>query len=359
MRKKIAIIGTNGVPSKYGGFETLVEYLVIYLADKYDITVYCSAGNSTERLAEYKGARLNYISLSANNWQSILFDIVSIFKTYRKYDKILILGCSGCIVLPFFSNYKHKFVFNFGGLDWQRSKWSYFTRRFLKFSESLGLRYSKHLIADNIGIREYIKNGYNLDSFLIAYGGDQAVKISPSSFDFAKYPFLTDNYIFTVARIQPDNNIEMLLSAFDQNSGMPFVFIGNWNASAYGINIKEKYLNLPNIILLDAIYDQRELNVLRSNCKIYLHGHSAGGTNPALVEAMNLSLPIIAYKSIFNEYTTNFEAEYFSNADQLVEKINTLSDKELTAIGNKMHQIAKKTYQWKSIAEQYSVVFDL
>ena len=357
MSKKVAIIGTNGIPSNYGGFETLVEYLVNYLSDKYDITVYCS-GSGDNKPSVYKGAKLEYIALSANNWQSIPFDIVSYFKTYRKYDKIIILGSSGCLALPLFLKYSHKFIFNFGGLDWQRSKWGFFTKKLLKLTESLGIKYSKFIIADNIGIQEYIKKEYNKDSILITYGGDQAVKIAPTGSDINKYPFLITSYAFTVARIQPDNNIELMLEAFDENSTYPFVFVGNWNKSDYGIKVKEKFLNKPNLILLDAIYDQRELNVLRSNCKVYFHGHSAGGTNPALVEAMNLGLPVLAFANVFNKYTTNFEAEYFFTTKDIKEKLKQLSDDDLKIIGNNMLNIAKQQYQWKDIAEQYAEVIE-
>jgi len=356
--KKIAILGTNGIPSKYGGFETLVEYLVIYLSDKYELTVICSSITNPDKLTKYKGCNLEYIPLKANGWQSIFFDIVSIFKSYKDFDKIIILGASGSVIMPFFKRYRSKFIFNFGGLDWQRSKWNLFTRKFLKLSESLGIKYSEHLISDNIGIQEYIQSEYNRDSTLITYGGDQAFKVNPDLSDFEKYQFLRDGYAFSVARIQPDNNIDLLLESFDNNSPFPFVLVGNWASCDYGIKTKEKFKNQPNIILLDAIYEPRELNLLRSNCKVYLHGHSAGGTNPALVEAMNLGLPILAFDCIFNKYTTNFEAEYFSSSVELSQKIESLSDSRIKAIGDKMYLIAKDLYQWENIAKKYSEVIE-
>jgi glycosyltransferase involved in cell wall biosynthesis len=222
----------------------------------------------------------------------------------------------------------------------------------------MGIKYSEYLISDNIGIQEYITKEYDRNSILISYGGDQVFKVSPNPSDLVKHPFLNRSYVFSVARIQPDNNIEMLLETFTKELSYPIVFVGNWQSCSYGLKIKEKFSHYPNIILLDAIYDQRELNLLRSNCKIYLHGHSAGGTNPALVEAMNLSLPIFAFDCIFNKYTTDFSAEYFSNSDELLRKILTISDIDLNKIGEKMYEIAKREYKWKYIAAQYSEVFD-
>jgi len=356
--KKVAIIGTNGIPSKYGGFETLVEYLVKYLSSEYELTVFCSSITNPNKIAEYNGCKLEYIPLRANGWQSIFYDIVSVFKSSRNYDKILILGASGSIIMPLVSRYRKKYIFNFGGLDWDRSKWNYFTRKFLKLSESLGIKYADYLISDNIGIQEYIQSEYNRDSTLITYGGDQAFGVTPEKKDFEKYPFLKDSYAFSVARIQPDNNIDLLLESFDEKSPIPFVLVGNWKSCKYGIETKLKYEGRPNVILLDAIYDSRELNLLRSNCKIYLHGHSAGGTNPALVEAMNLGLPIFAYNCIFNRYTTSNAAEYFSSSDELSIKVQTVSDAVLSDIGRKMYSIAKELYQWETIAKKYSEVID-
>ena len=359
MKKKIAIIGTNGVPSKYGGFETLVEYLVKYLANDYEITVFCSTNLVTEKIDTYEGVKLEYINLDANGWQSIFYDIVSIFKSYKQFDKVLVLGCSGSIIMPFFIGYKSKFIMNLGGLDWKRSKWGLLTRKFLKLSEVMAIKFSGHIISDNQGIKEYILKEYKRDSFLIAYGGDHAIKQSIEQLSIEKYPFLQKEYAFTVARIQPDNNIEMILDSFADDSLYPLVFVGNWSYSTYGKLTKEKYMNNPNIILLDAIYDQNELNILRSNCKIYLHGHSAGGTNPALVEAMNLGLPILAHHSIFNKHTTNFEAVYFSDSKDIFKKINSLSKTDLYNIGERMKSIAKDKYKWEIIGRDYAKVFDI
>lgn len=356
--KKIAIIGTNGIPSKYGGFETLVEFLIKHLSEKHDITVFCSSKTNPNKISDYKGCKLRYIPFRANGWQSIPYDIMSLIKSYRNFDKVLILGSSGTIVMPLFKKHRDKFIFNFGGLDWKRSKWSFFTRKFLKLSEALGIKHSQYLISDNIGIQEYIQKEYNRGSTLITYGGDQAFKVSTNSADIEKYPFLKNSYAFSVARIQPDNNIDLILESFDEQSPIPFVLVGNWASCSYGIETKAKYVNRPNIILLDAIYDPRELNLLRSNCKVYLHGHSAGGTNPALVEAMNLALPIFAYDCIFNRYTTNFMAQYFTSSIDLSQKIKSISDNDLNRIGENMYALALDNYQWKSIAEKYSEIFN-
>ena len=347
----IAIIGTNGVPSNYGGFETLVEYLVANLSRELAITVFCSSKYQDVKLKKYKGANLKYINLDSNGWQSILYDSVSILKSFREYDRILILGSSGTIVLPFLVRYKHKFILNFGGLDWKRNKWGKFARLYLKLSEKIGVKFSGKIISDNQGILEYINEEYARKSTLIAYGGDQAIAEKKSFFN--EYRFDGQDYFVTVARIQRDNNIELILQAFLKIPGHTIVIIGNWDKESYGVQLKEKYNNVPNIYLVDAIYNLTELNYLRSNAKAYIHGHSAGGTNPALVEAMNLGLPIFAYSSVFNKYTTNNAAKYFSSVSDLSDLINNFKSRELRCLGVEMKKIALDNYTWAIITNQY------
>lgn len=353
MKKTVAIIGTQGIPGQYGGFETLVEFLVQFLSEKFEITVFCSGKVFKQRQPTYKGCKMEYIGFHANGIQSIPYDILSILKARNRFEKILILGVSGGIIMPFLKRSRDKFVLNFGGIDWKRSKWGYLTQQFLKLSEYLAVKNSGFLIADNKGIQEYIKSAYGRDSEMIAYGGEQALIISPLEDDYIKYSFLRKKYAFSVARIQPDNNIEMILKSFDADMSMPIVFVGNWEASRYGINLKKQYGKNRNLILLDAIYDQQRLDLIRSNAVVYIHGHSAGGTNPSLVEAMNLGIAVFAFSSGFNEYTTKYKAKYFSKSNELKHLMLTIKEEELFAIGARLKIIANENYTWKIITQKY------
>jgi glycosyltransferase involved in cell wall biosynthesis len=137
---------------------------------------------------------------------------------------------------------------------------------------------------------------------------------------------------------------------------MPFVIVGNWSNSKYGENIKIKYSNNANLILLDAIYDRNILDVLRSNCTIYIHGHSAGGTNPSLAEAMFLGLPIFAYASGYNEYTTENRAIYFKDSDELFQLVNNRQELDLKRVGLDLKEIADREYRWSIIADKYQKI---
>jgi glycosyltransferase involved in cell wall biosynthesis len=348
---KLAIIGTQGLPAHYSGFETLVDFLSKYLHAKIDITVFCSK-DQCFKLNEYNKAHLVYLPFRANGWQSIIYDSLSIMFTYKRYDKILVLGCSN-LVMFFMNRYRNKFILNIGGIEWQREKWGFWASKIIKYSERISVRNSECLVADNEGIRDYLARTYNRESHVIEYGGDQVYGMSINEAYKTKYPFLKNKYILQVARIQPDNNIEMIIKSFSGIDGYHLVIIGNWNFSRYGIRIKNNYQNKKNIVLLDAIYEQDDLNVIRSNAQLYLHGHSAGGTNPGLVEAMFLGMPIFCFDNVFNRYTTENKAEYFDSIEKLHNMLKNLSDQILQRISADMKQISQRRYRWDIIAQKY------
>lgn len=354
--KRLAIIGTVGVPAKYGGFETLVDNLLDKLANNYKITIYCSKKNYTknERVKYYKGAKLVYLPFSANGVQSIIYDIISIFHSIFIADTLIILGVSGGIAIPFvrwFTN--KKIIVNIDGQEWKRDKWNSTAKKFLKTSEKIAVKYSHADITDNLSIKRYTSLFYNTLSILIEYGGDHVLNIKPNDNDLLKYNFLNKSYFFNVARIEPENHIHTILESF-RNTHKELVMVGNWNNSEYGINLKELYTKEPNITILDAIYNQKELDLIRGNCFAYIHGHSAGGTNPSLVEAMNLGLPVIAFDVSYNVTTTENKALYFKNSDDLKSKIENITYSELLKNKKKMYEIAKRRYTWEVISKKYS-----
>ncbi len=356
--KKVAIIGTVGLPAKYGGFETLTEYLTKYLSDKYEMTVYCSAKSYEEQPDTYNGAALEYIDLNANGVQSIPYDIVSIFKALKYADTLLILGVSGCSILPVVRLFSRKrIVVNIDGLEWKRQKWNRYAKWFLKFSEKMAVKYADVVITDNKVIQEHVKESYGKESELIAYGADHVESVPLSDEILEQYPFLSEPYAFTVCRIEPENNLHLIIEAMAQQENLQLVVVGNWENSEYGRTLRAKYGHKEQIHLFDPIYDQEILNQIRSNCTVYLHGHSAGGTNPSLVEAMHLKLPIFAYDVAYNKETTEHQAAYFHTVEELSILVENRTKETLKQNAEKMYEIASRRYVWKTIAEAYAKLF--
>lgn len=354
--KKITIIGIQGLPANYGGFESLVENLIGENKSK-DIqyTVFCSRKDMHEQFEEYKGANLKYINLRANGIQSIPYDMISFLKIPKETDVILVLGVSGCMILPFFRLFsKKRLIINIDGLEHRREKWGRLAKTFLKFSEKQAIRFADIIIADNKGIQDYVKTEYGRDSVLIAYGGDHVISKIDLSFEqrvLNSYSMMSNEYAITVCRIEPENNCHIILEAFSKST-QKLLFIGNWNRNDYGRSLKEKYSKFENITIQDPIYDVDILYALRKNARMYVHGHSAGGTNPSLVEAMFFGIPVLAYDVVYNRESTLGKAYYWRTHEELIALIN----KKLHN-GQLMRTLAEDFYTWERIIKQYESIY--
>ncbi len=356
MKNKLAIIGTVGLPACYGGFETLAERLVEHTTDDYEITVYCSGKKyaKSERKATYKGAKLTYLPFKANGIQSIIYDAISIVHALFKSDVLLVLGVAGAWLFPFIRLFTStRIIVSIDGIEWKRDKWNKLAKWYLWWAEGLAVKYSHIDISDNESIQNYTAQRYGSLSQIIEYGADHTLKIKPTVEDKKQYSFLKKSYAFKVCRIEPENNVHVILEAFSEMQKYTLVIVGNWNSSDYGRELKDKFLDYTNLILLDPIYDQKKLDVLRSNAMVYVHGHSAGGTNPSLVEAMYLGLPVIAFGVSYNRTTTEHRALYFSTRNELIKLIEKTSVRELKNVSTAMKKIADKRYTWKTIANKY------
>ena len=262
---------------------------------------------------------------------------VSTFKTGKKKCRIRF------VVFKLFFK-KTQFFINIDGLEWKRQKWGFFARAFLKMSEAIAVKTADFVIADNQGVANYVDEQYGVTAKMIAYGGDHAVK--------GKVDFSDGGYAFSLCRIEPENNVHLILEAF-ATIGFPLKFVGNWNFSKYSRDLFSKFSSIPNIELISAVYDVSTLESLRSNCSYYVHGHSAGGTNPSLGEIMHFSKNIIAFDCSYNRYTLHNEGLYFKTSKQLVDIV---ADGPDTGIHLAIKNIAVQNYSWSVIHKQY---FDL
>lgn len=355
--KEIAIVGIQGVPARYGGFETMVENIIPQTPDpKLRYTVFCARRDCPQQPKQYKGARLSYVPLfHANGIQSIPYDILSLLRCTRHFDAILVLGVSGGIFLPIFRRLcRNRLIVNIDGLEHRRQKWGRFARWFLRKSEACAVKAADIVVADNQAIKQYVTDTYGREAALIAYGGDQTMcDLDPSrqmqildSMGLKRY-----EYAMAVCRIEPENNCHVTLKAFAA-TGRPLVFVGNWRRNPYSRDLHRRYSAYKNIRLLDSVYDLDTLYALRLNARAYIHGHSAGGTNPSLVEAMFFGRPILAYDVVYNRNATFNKAYYFSDSKELTDLFDCcdLDGSELTAL-------AEEHYRWATIAREYEALY--
>lgn len=350
---KVGIIGTNGVPAQYGGYETLVENLLSFKKNK-DIQyyIYCS-GRRRGRSDTFKGARLIFIPLKANGMQAVLYDLISYLHALKHTDLVLSLGTLAHLISPFTRLLtKKKVVTNLDGMDHKREKWNIFAKGIISSARYFAIRHSDAIIADNQAVKKALYLATKKSSELIEYGGDHDDYRNADD-AYTEYGLQKQGYFFKVCRIEPENNIALVLQAFSMLPKEKLVIVGNWESSRFGKEMRAQYGGLKNIFLLDPIYDTTKLNGLRAFCKAYIHGHSMGGTNPSLVEAMCLRLPVISFDNVFNRFTTENEAVFFKNHDELLSVIRNIEDDNLKRIADKMESIAERRYKWNVIAARY------
>jgi glycosyltransferase involved in cell wall biosynthesis len=359
-KKSLYIVGTNGLPVRYGGWDKLLDNLTLSLSPDYKIVVYTSSYEALPNLTEYNGAQIKLIPLQANGLQSIFYDFISMLHAvFCKADYILVLGISGGIFFPFFKMFKSKVILNPDGAEWKRTKFGKLAKKFLHLSEMVSVKYADKIISDNKNIAKDLLAQYGVKSHVIEYGADH-VLASPLKLDTKTvYGITQGNYAIKVCRIVPENNIEMILKVFAENE-YKLLLIGNWNNSQFGVKTREKFTKYKHLSLLDPIYDQEKIDELRSNCRLYVHGHSVGGTNPSLVEAMYLGLPSLVFDVNYNRETTNDCAQYFSTENELcgaLAKIWT-DDTLLAFCGKRLKVVAEERYRWSAIVEKYRQVLE-
>lgn len=353
---KIFIIGTQGLPARYGGFETLVDRLTIGKQSK-DIhyVVTCQRTDSVNRLKSCNGADLMYLPFSANGIQSVLYDVWALLIAAARADAVLVLGTSGAILIPAIRLFRPKLriVTNMAGIEWGRSKWNRLASMFLRISEAAAIRYSTTVVADNKKLVQYVRDEYSRQAEFIPYGGDHRTRPQEPDSGRETRPELPDDYFVMVARCQPDNNFEIILDAFSDFEAN-IVVVSNCDGDSYGDWLIQKYGGLANIYFVGTIYDMNLLNRIREDARAYIHGHSAGGTNPALVEALWLECQVLAYRNGFNEATAGRAASYFSSTEELQSLLDKMKGPKRANLDARRR--ARQMYRWEEVVAGYERV---
>ena len=356
---KIAILGTRGIPNHYGGFEQFAEFFSVYLAEnKQEVYVY-NSHNHPYQEKSFKGVNIihqfdpEYKIGTAGQFIYDLNCILDLRK--RNFDIILQLGYTSSSIWSFLLPKKPLIITNMDGLEWKRTKYSKPVQKVLQFAEKLAVNYSDYLIADSIGIQKYLQQKYNKDAAYIAYGAHQFS--NPELSILNTYKVENQNYNLILARLEPENNIETILDGIVlSNDKMPVLVIGN-HQTKFGNYLKEKFKNSSNIRFLGAVYNHNHLDNLRWFSNIYFHGHSVGGTNPSLLEAMASKAFIFAHNNDFNKAILKENAYYFSSAEEV--KNLTLKIKKndnLHLIENNFNAIESE-FNWDKINGKYLQLF--
>lgn len=355
---KIAIVGTRGIPNNYGGFEQFAEYLSVGLVEKgHEVFVY-NSHNHIFKEKLYKGVNIVHCFdpeyLIGTSGQFIYDFNCTTDCRKHDFDIILQLGYTSSSIWNWLMPRHSILITNMDGLEWQRSKFSVAVRKFLKYAETLAIKHSDYFISDSIGIKEYLYNEYKVESKYIAYGAE--LMDEPDSNAVKEYGLKKYNYDIVIARMEPENNIEMIINGYlNSKKERDLVIVGSLETN-FGQYISKKY-NSNSIKFLGFVSGLKNLDSLRNFSNLYFHGHSVGGTNPSLLEAMASNSLICAHDNIFNKSILEKDAFYFTDNQQISALINNkIKDKENEIVINNKVKI-NDLYSWKKIVSEYNSFF--
>ena len=367
---KIAFVSTRGIPNNYGGFEQFAEYISVGMAQRgHEVVVYSPKFHPYQE-STYKGVRIKHI-YSPETWMgssvgSFFYDFASLRDALKKEDFDIIYEAGYTSIIPayiWFNVKKRKrpiFTTNMDGLENKRSKFSPMVRRFLDWEEKMAVKYSHYLIADNMGIHDYYKEKYGKESKFLAYGADIHDDFKAEYLE--EFGLKSEEYYILIARLEPENNIVMAIEGYlhsKENGRRPLIVVGKTN-TPHGKELVEKYGNERNVEFVGGIYDFKKLDSVRHFSTAYFHGHSVGGTNPSLLEAMAAGCFIFAHDNIFNRAVLKENAFYYPSADKVTEYLNRI---DTIAEGSKIQytarniEVIRNEYSWESLIDKHEKYF--
>lgn len=368
---KIAFISTRGIPNNYGGFEQFAEYISVGLAKRgHEVVVYSPKFHPYKE-DNYKGVRIKHI-YSPEEWMgssagSFFYDFLSLRDALKreKFDIIYEAGYTSIVPAYIWFDVKNIktpiFTTNMDGLEYKRTKFNKWVQRFLFWEERTTVRHSHYLIADNMGIHDYYKEKYGKESKFLAYGADIHSDYDESL--LVEFGLKARDYYLLVARLEPENNVMMVIEGYlasNECGRKPLIIVGKTN-TPHGKELLAKYGNREGIRFVGGIYDFKKLNSVRYYSFVYFHGHSVGGTNPSLLEAMASSCYILAHDNIFNRAVLKENAHYYGDAKsvtQLLDSIYVLSRKYREQYVNANLEEIRNEYSWEKLVDEHEKYFE-
>lgn len=363
---KIAILGTKGIPNNYGGYEQFAEYISQKFVKKgHSVTVYNPSFHSYKE-SNFKGVNIitkyspeKIIGGAAN----FIYDYLCLKDALsRDFDIIYEAGYHSVAysmkLLKVKDRTRPLVITNMDGLEYNRSKWNSLTQKLIRKLENIAVEESPYMISDNLGIQEYYLTNFNKGSFFIPYGADMV-----ESFDeqyLAARSLRKFDYCMLIARLEPENNVETILDGYQlANPGIPFIVVGN-NRTAYGKFLVNKYSN-SQIRFVGGIYKKVELDALRHYSQAYFHGHSVGGTNPSLLEAMSCQCFIVAHGNVFNRRVLFDSALYFDTTDEvkkIIDNLPALRTNHWELFNSENSRRIRTQYNWDFVVQQHEQLFE-
>lgn len=348
MKRKLLILGTRGIPGSHGGFETFAQRLALYLVRKgWAVTVYCQDVGKSSTPKRWKGVDLIHIPTKNNGalW-SIIFDFKSTIHALKEEGIVLVLGYNTAIFSLLYCLIKRTVITNMDGMEWWREKWNGIQKIWLFLNERCGVYFSDHLVADHPKIAEYyIKGGVEPEKVTTIPYGTEAVETT-NEYLLKQYNLKPYSYGLVIARPEPENSILEIITAFSRKKrGFQLVVLGGYKPKDITYHAKVMAAASDEVKFIGGVYDLDIVQSLRYYARIYVHGHTVGGTNPSLVEALAAGTPVLAHGNHFNSWVAGKKAHYFDNEEQCSDKLDQLLDDNLEL--RKMRSASLERYYQK------------
>lgn len=354
---KVAVIGTRGYPSYYGGFETALRHLV---DDSRDMSLKYLIFSRKNHCAEYfsneKAEVIFTPYLESKNLGTLSHIFLSLPQLiWQRPDAILAFNVSCGFILPMTKLFRIPVVLNVDGMEWKRAKWGKLGKAVFWCGAWLTARFADVLIADSTNIARNWKDDFKRTSFFIPYGG------VPTEYNEGKKEIGRENYLLFVARFVPENHFPEFLKSLEfLDPSIPVKIVGSSHGnSSYDLQIQAAKSLRSNIQFLGVIRDEQVLNSLWEQSSVYFHGHSVGGTNPALVQAMASGSSIVAFDSVYNREVLGDCGVYSnSNPRDIANTIESLffSQNHRKLLSDKARNRAAQEYSWSKVIQEYEAV---
>lgn len=353
---KIGILGTRGIPNYHGGFEQFAEYFSVYLKEQgHEVYVYSSSTHPFNNKI-YKGVNIVKCYDPESKIGTVgqfIYDLNCVLNSRKQdFDILLQLGYTSSSIWSRLFPKNSIIITNMDGLEWKRSKYSKGVQLFLKYAERLGVKFSDFLISDSIGIQSYLKKKYGAESKFIAYGAN--LFKTPNESLLEEYNIIAYRYNVLIARFEPENNLEVILDGVASSSNKnDFLVIGKHDVNKFGKYLIDKYKDNTNIRFIGGVYNIEHLNNIRYYSNIYFHGHSVGGTNPSLLEAMASKSLIAAHNNEFNRSVLNKGAFYFENSNDVKLIVEKMIKNDHSHMVEMVYNRILESYNWELINRTY------
>ncbi|NYD74629.1 glycosyltransferase involved in cell wall biosynthesis [Leifsonia soli] len=350
------MVGTRGVPARYGGFETAVEEVGSRLAERgHRVVVYCRPGDG-ERPAEYRRMELVHKgAMHRRSLETLSHTGLSVAHLLRhRTDVALVFNAANSPYLPLIRAARIPVATHVDGLEWKRDKWKGTGRRYYRLAESAAVRWSDGLIADAQGIADYYREEFHAPTRLIAYG---APRVAEESDLLAGLGLQPQGYHLLVARFEPENHVHTIVDGYRRSGArLPLIVVGSAPyADAYTARVHD--LADDRVRFLGGVWDQRLLDQLYANAFSYLHGHSVGGTNPSLLRAIGAGAPTLAYDVVFNREVLGDSGAYFTTEADVAGVVEAA---EADPAGHPARRAATRAraagYDWDDVADKYELL---